>query len=476
MSNDNKPTLHSGKAAARARTRWLGITAAVVLGLGALLWYRYTEPASDATTVSTLLRIHGSNTIGDTLMPALVRTFLQQEEGCSNVRLKPAEKQDEADLTGDCNEGSKRIEIFSHGSATGFEDLGSGAADIGMASDRIDEKQRQGLDEHLGDLTSDEGEHVIALDGIAVIVNSQNPVSELSLLQLGRIFSGASTDWAGVGGTSGTIHVYARDDNSGTWKFFNAAVMRRYGTTLTAAARRIEKSEDLSAAVAQDLQGIGFIGLNYIGSNKALALSVQGVEARAPTLCNVKTKEYLLSRRLYLYTSTQPRAPVAHFIQFVTSKRAWPTVAEVGLVNMDPTPIPGCSTQGQHSEEWRFLTRNATRLLANFGFVPNSFTLDPKGQLALDYVVNVLARPEYTNRKLLLIGYSDPKGSSDQNKVLSIQRAAAVSKLLGPELARGGARVTIDAIEGVGAQDFIASNDTPEGMERNRRVEVWVRQ
>jgi phosphate transport system substrate-binding protein len=478
MSNDNKTTPGSSAPASRARSRWLGILAAVVILAGALLWYQYSNPAAEtpsASDVETLLRIHGSNTIGDKLMPALVKTFMEQEESCTGVRLKPAKKEDEAFVVGECNEERKQIEIFSHGSATAFADLGAGSADIGMASDRIDTKQQQDLNDLLGDLTSTAGEHVVALDGIAVIVHSSNPVSELSLLQLARIFGGTTTDWASVGGTSGSIHVYARDDKSGTWKFFNTAVLQKFGMTLTVAAQRIEKSEDLSDAVARDPQAIGFIGLNYVGSNRALALSEQGVEARKPTLCTVKTEEYLLARRLYLYTSTRPTPPVAHFIQFVTSKEAWPAVTEVGLVNMDPTPIPGCNTQGRHSEAWRFLTLNATRLLTNFTFVPNSSTLDTKAHLALGYVVGVLSTPEYADRKLLLIGYADSRGSHDQNKVLSIQRAAAVSKLLGRELARGGSSVTIDEIEGLGAQDFIASNDTPEGMQKNRRVEVWVR-
>lgn len=479
MPDKSEPARAPGGSVRRKSPRWPAIAAAAgMVLLGALAWHHCNAPGAAvlAGTHDALLRIHGSNSIGDKLMRALVKAYMEHEQGCTGVHLEPTATQDEANVVGQCGR-RERIEIFSHGSATGFRDLAAGSADIGMASDKIDDAQRSLLEAaHLGDLASSAGEHVIALDGIAVIVHPLNPVTQLSLLQLARIFSGNTVDWVDVGRGSGPIHVYAPDDNSGTWKFFNDAVLRKFSLTLTPGAQRIEKSADLSSAVAQDPQGVGFIDLSYVGSNKVVALSEQGVKARTPTLCTVKTAEYLLARRLYLYTATQPTPIVARFVQFATSREAWRIVSDVGLVNMDPTPLPDCSTQAQaHSAQRRALTQRATRLLANFTFLPGSSTLDTQGQLTLGYLVSVLSQPQYAGHRLLLIGYADDGGSPAQNQLLSVERASTVRNELLPALARGS-RVTLGRVAGLGAQDVIASHETPAGEEKNRRVEVWVRE
>jgi phosphate transport system substrate-binding protein len=429
-----------------------------------------------------LLRIHGSNTIGTALMPALVTSFMEQKEHCTSVRSVPT-KQDDVYIMGQCNGVPEEVEILSHGSLTGLEDIGSGEADIAMSSDKFDDVRTQLPPSvlknlaRLGDLASPAAEHVIALDGIGVIVHANNPVSEVSLSQLGGIFSGAVTDWSSVGGRpgDGAIHIYARDDNSGTWQFFNSAVLQKFGETLSPAASRVASSLQLSAEVASDPQGIGFIGLSYIGSNRALALHEEGAAALKPATCTVKTEEYVLRRRLYLYTSNQPKQTVQRFIQFATSSEAWPIVEKAGFVNLDPAPDPRCTVPFKHSQEWVAVTKAATRLSTNFNFVPNSYRLDNKAAQELHYLVDELSKPAYAHRRVVLIGYSDSQGPVPYNRLLSMRRATAVSEALGRELRQAGLSVTIADVVGLGPQDFIAENATADGRERNRRVEVWVR-
>jgi phosphate transport system substrate-binding protein len=200
-------------------------------------------------------------------------------------------------------------------------------------------------------------------------------------------------------------------------------------------------------------------------------VSDQGGLPLVPTLCTVKTEEYVLTRRLYLYTSTKMKPDVSSFIEFATGKTAWPIVESVNLVSLDPTPRENCGRAG-HSQDYTDFTRNKTRLATNFHFVPKSDRLDTKAHLSMRYLADLLSVSKYHN--LMLLGFTDDRGSYEHNKQLAVTRSTAVRDELSRTLLRSGVRVSIDEPRGLGAQDFLAPNDTPEGRERNRRVEVWV--
>jgi phosphate transport system substrate-binding protein len=443
-----------------------------------------------------LLRFHGSNTIGDALMPALVKAFMEEELRYTSVlKASPPwaakELKDETYYVGRSAGADRWVEIFSHGSATGFEDLLSGKADIWMSSDTITPEQANRLRARFGDLTGPEGEHIIALDGIAVIVNPRNKLPQLTASQLEQIFSGRIRDWKDAGGSPGPIHVYARDENSGTWKFFKKMVLDPAGAPLVSTARRFEQSEELSAAVHRDIFAIGFIGLNYVSGNNALSLATT-TDGRAltPNICTVKTEEYFLARRLYLYTSTHPSPMVARFVSYATSRKAWPVVDRVGLVNMDPEPLseqqkdlcngPAAPADGRdvdgghaHSPEYAALTRGHRRLLTNFNFILGKATLDTKADQDLSYLADLLSGPEYAGHRLMLIGYADSSGAFARSMEISVQRANTVNVALGKVLS-GRTSVLISLVTGLGAQDFLRPNDNDEDRSKNRRVEVWI--
>src|SRR5262249_53890776 len=153
------------------------------------------------------------------------------------------------------------VEIHSHGSSTAFADLQNSRADVGLSSRRIEAEEIQKLTS-FGDMTSPATEHILGLDGIAVIVNRENPVDSLTKEQVAKIFSGEITDWAQVKGPGRPIKIFARDDKSGTFDSFKALVLG--SAKLASGATRFEDSAALSDAVAREPAGIGFIGLPYI--------------------------------------------------------------------------------------------------------------------------------------------------------------------------------------------------------------------
>ena len=228
-------------------------------------WYLFF-----AEKIETVLRLQGSNTIGAKLAPALVEEFLKRK-GAHKTRREPGVKEEEIRIVGSMG-GTRAwaVEIKSHGSGTAYEGLEKSLCDIGMSSRPIKKEESDKLSV-LGDMTSYGSEHVIGLDGLAVVVNVANPLTAASKETVARIFSGEITSWKEVGGSDKTVGLYARDDKSGTFDTFKSLVLDK--RKLSSGAKRFEDSNQLSSDVANDPDGIGFIGLPYIKSSKALAIA-----------------------------------------------------------------------------------------------------------------------------------------------------------------------------------------------------------
>ena len=334
-----------------------GMSAGLVLA--ALAYFFWTKSAgNDVASASgspgtVILRLSGSNTIGAALGPALAEEFLRQRLRATEVKTVRGDKEDEVRVQGLLpGESSVRvIEIHAHGSATAFEDLGRLLCDIGMASRKIKPDEASRL-AGFGDMTSPAAEHVLGLDGIAVIVSKANPVQSLTKVQLARVFAGEITNWRQLGGPSAGINVYARDDKSGTYDTFKTLVLG--SKKLVANAKRFEDSRELSDAVVKDLDGIGFIGLPYVRDAKALAVSENGTRPFVPSHFTVSTEDYALSRRLFLYNASSPTSDMARkFVNFALSPEGQEIVEKIGFVGQTVAPTQGLSVPSGAPERYR---------------------------------------------------------------------------------------------------------------------------
>lgn len=413
------------------------------------------------------LRIHGSNTIGAELGPALVERFLAQR-GASDVKRIPGASHEElrieATLPG--SDGRIAVEIAAHGSGTAFTDLGAGTADLGAASRPIKPEEAQKL-AALGDLGAPGAEHVIGLDGVAIIVHPGNPLRTLSREQVARLFAGEITDWAELGGKAGPVHVYARDDKSGTWDTFQTLVLGK-AHKLSAQAQRFESSTDLSDKVATDPAAIGFIGLPYVRMARALAIGDGDAAPTVPTAFTVATEDYPLSRRLYFYLPpTGDNRLARELVEFALENDGQRVVEANGFVSQRVAP-QRVATAPNVPKEYETLTRDALRLSVNFRFRPGSDSLDGKAQRDLRRVIDFLAQAENRSRQVLLFGFTDASGDADRNVKLSQQRAQEIAR----ELQVRGIQTRV--VRGFGPANPVAANDSPAGPERNRRVEIWV--
>src|SRR5262249_6271371 len=143
------------------------------------------------------------------------------------------------------------------------------------------------------------------MDAITVLVNKNNPLGSITKQQLADVFSGKIADWSQIGGSAGPIYLYAPDDNSGTFDTFKSIVLSP--RPLSPRALRYEDATKLSDAVAADTNGIGIAGRSFVRSCKVLAIAEPGKKALMPDTFAVATGDYPLSRRLYLYTPSDPQ-------------------------------------------------------------------------------------------------------------------------------------------------------------------------
>lgn len=413
-----------------------------------------------------LFRLHGSNTIGEKLAPRLVEAYLMSQ-GANNVHTEVGANPVEKIVSGEVNGRIEYVELNAHGSATAFSDMLKDAADIGMASRRVKEQERSDLLPKVGDISDAGGEHVVGLDGLAIIVAPTNPLANLSLAQLEDIFSGKLSNWSELGGKDLPIKVYARDDKSGTWDTFKTLVLEKHKTELSPTATRIESSTELSDTVAREAGAIGFIGLPYVRHARLVAVSSSNNnKAIIPTHFTVGTEDYPLARRLFFYTpQTNPNIEAEEFVNFVATERGQAIVEDVGFVSQN-IKVTKPADNDFYPQEMRELTVRSERISVNFRFKNGSDELDTKALSDLDRVAKYI--DINAPKRVQLFGFSDAEGDSAKNKELSERRAKVVEQQL---IARG---IYPLVVKGMGDAAPLAASDSETGKNINRRVEVWV--
>ncbi|KAB0520601.1 substrate-binding domain-containing protein [Pseudomonas extremorientalis] len=413
------------------------------------------------------LRIQGSNTIGAALGPALVKG-LMEHQGLQAVHSEPGEGVNEQRVIGKTRQGKTvTIEVAAHGSSTGFTALKKASADLAASSRPIKDSELVDL-EPLGDLKSPEAEQVIAIDGLAIILHPQNPLNTLNTEQLAQIFNGEVSTWEALGGVGGPIHVYARDDQSGTYDTFKELVLRLRGKPLASGAKRFESSEQLSDAVSQDPQGIGFIGLPYVRQAKAVAIVDGDSQPMLALNSLIATEDYPLSRRLFFYLPPSGHNPWAKaLVDFTQSGKGQAIVAANGFIAQQVQAI-AVQPRPSMPDDYQGIARDAQRLTVNFRFEEGSASLDNKARQDLQRVVAYLKSHDKLDKQVTLVGFGDAKDDPQRAALLSKLRAMAVRR----ELVKNA--VVLRDIRGLGAQMPVAANTADEGRIKNRRVEVWV--
>jgi len=419
-------------------------------------------------TQTVILRLADSNTMQDSVAPGLAEAYLKAQGATDIQTISGADPQVEivqGILPGDGAASS--IEIAARSSEDALTALADNSCDIvGITSRRLQSDQTGKLAAK-SSLPAAASEHVLGLDGIAVIVNASNPLSELRKDTIKRIFTGEITDWSRVGSSHGAIQIYSREDQSGISSSFRGMVLA--GMQLTPSAHIYQDSNELSLAVSRDPNGIGFVSLPFIHTAKSIAVSDKGTDALKPTRLTVATEDYPLSRRLYLYAPETPQnAFTQRFIEFALSAQGQDVVAANGYIAQNVVASAQSTISKTAPDEYKQLTQDAERLSLDLRFSAGDLEKDTKAQADLDRVVSMVADEGGAKNKILLFGFTDNAGASDANQAVSLNRAKIVEK----EFIKRGIKPYV--VRGFGSDLPVASNETADGREMNRRVEIWM--
>jgi phosphate transport system substrate-binding protein len=244
------------------------------------------------------LVIKGSDTLGAKLVPQLAEEYKARNPGVS-------------------------FEIAAEGSTTGIAAITDGTAQIGMSSRRakpteMSAAQAKGITMK---------PTIVAYDGIAVIVNSNNPLSSLTKRQVEQIFAGDITDWSAVGGSPGKISVYTRNTSSGTYSDFKDLAMKK--RDYAPSSQKMAGNEQIASEVGKNANGIGYVGLAYMDAPGIKILPIDGIK---PTKESVLAKKYPYARPTFYYTNGEPSGEAAKFVEFTLSDDGQKIASKVGFV------------------------------------------------------------------------------------------------------------------------------------------------
>lgn len=210
-----------------------------------------------------------------------------------------------------------RITVAGGGSGVGVQKVGEGLVDIGNTGRALSEAEKS---------TYGLVSFSFAVDGVAVAVNPKNPVNELSPEQIKKIFAGAITNWKEVGGVQGAIHVFGRDEASGTREVFWEKLLGK--GDVAQGINIVPSNGAMKVALAGDPQAIGYLGIGHISTDiKAIV-----IDKVKPTQENATSGAYKVVRNLYMNTKGQPSPLEQAFIDYIRGPEGAEIIKKHGYI------------------------------------------------------------------------------------------------------------------------------------------------
>jgi phosphate transport system substrate-binding protein len=222
------------------------------------------------------------------------------------------------------------ITVSESGSGNGVKSMINGSCDVASISRPLTaEEYRAAAQRGILPVA-----HVIALDGVSILVHPSNPVQELTVEQARKIYLGEITNWKQVGGNDKEIIVINRDTNSGTFETFEMMVME--GRKIRSDSENVNSNGAALQRVQNTPAAIGYVGLGFV-DRTVRAVRVDGIY---PTLKTVTSGEYPVARPLYLYTNMYPELG-SHLYRLMTlhmTRDGQAIIDEIGYIPLTEYP------------------------------------------------------------------------------------------------------------------------------------------
>jgi phosphate transport system substrate-binding protein len=227
-----------------------------------------------------------------------------------------------------------RLSVTGGGSGTGIAALINHTVDIANASRQIKPEEQAAAEKN----GVHPVEHIVARDAIAVIVNPNNPIKQLTLRQISDIYSGKINNWAEVGGENLVIVRLSRETNSGTHVYFLEQVLRMgqsdNKTLFAQDTLLLPSSEGITAEVSDNPHAIGYDGLGYITPDvKVVAVAKdQSSPFIMPSAESVNNSSYPIARDLYMYSVGEPTGAIRAYLEWILTPEAQEITKTLGFV------------------------------------------------------------------------------------------------------------------------------------------------
>jgi phosphate transport system substrate-binding protein len=224
------------------------------------------------------------------------------------------------------------VQVTGGGSGTGIAALINGSTDICESSRPMKDKEKEEVQAKRG---APAVEIPVALDALAIYVNSKSPLQEISIPALSKIYLGELKDWKDVGGKPHSIVLYGRENNSGTYGYFKEHVLGN--KDFAASTQTLAGTSAVANAVKGDEFGIGYGGIAYLEGVKALKVKKDDASpAVAPSLETAQSGTYPISRFLYFYTAGEPKGAIQKFVEWTKGPEGQKVIGDVGYYPLPP--------------------------------------------------------------------------------------------------------------------------------------------
>lgn len=333
-------------------------------------------------------------------------------------------------------------------------------------------------------------EQIIGLDAVSFVTNANNQIDVIGLDTVRSILTGRIKNWSQLGGTDADIKIHMLSTDESIADLLKSKVTG--GSAISAAVTTHDTADALNAAINSDPNAFGILYRSQADNVKMLALSSACNVFSGNSEFAIQTEEHPLAVRWYQYTAKDGQVPdfAENIGDYIATDFGQQSIASQGLVTQELRTMP-MQDQGARlltsvlaSEDDRTSSRvmrdyllqvsNAKRISTSLRFLSGATTLDTKAVGDIARISEIVRSREYDGYEVLIFGFSDSYGQLDSNLSISKRRAESVMDILLRENSGYLDRTNVSTY-GIGPIAPVSCNNTDDGRQLNRRVEIWIR-